>query len=70
MKKTATTLAILATLVMAPAQSASLEMVSLDAVEQAINDSNVKGQAAIDKFAAKVVDGITDLFALLEVKKD
>jgi hypothetical protein len=70
MKKTATTLAVLATLAMAPAQSAGLEMVSLDAVEQALNDSNVKGQEAMDKFATKVVSGFKDLFALLETKKD
>lgn len=70
MKTTVATLAVLATLAMTPAQSVSFDAISLDAVEQAINDSNVKGQAAMDNFAKKIVDGISDLFSLLEAKKD
>ena len=70
MKKVLATTAVLAALAFAPAHAAELELpISMEAVEKALNDSNVKGKKAMDEFASDITSGLSKLLSIFELPK-
>lgn len=69
MKKTIAITAVLATLSFVPVQAEELQVISLDAVEQALEDSNTNGKKAMDEFASNLTSGLTKLFSIFGSQK-
>jgi len=70
MKKTLAAITLTAAFALTPVHAEGLDFVSLDAVEQAIAESNVKGKEFLDNLATNVVDGVSKVFSFLESDKD
>jgi len=70
MKTTIAAIALATTFALTPVHSEELQVVSLDAVEQALENSNIKGKEVMDKFAADLAAGVSELFSLFVSAKD